>query len=581
MAEDAGKKKFIRDFLQRIKPGDGFYDDMRIERFVRPPGTTGEGSTAQSLSGKTINNITELLEDDLRHSFDEGYFTFRLVNAQLGSGKTALLNYLEELAKTKPTYENFSVVRFFRLSDLLSITGHSFNIKFYCYILAQTFWELLNNPNHSVEYTAKSILNDYLGSNEVNQLVAVKKREPFCSKLGNYFLNSGVVFEKFFFEVINEVSKVEPRFTFAYLIDDLDHLKDFPVEFQETKSLIKSMVRTAYQKFYSKVRLLIYIAGTSENILKFLSDDPVVESLVGRWIIVLNKGYGNEFENIRAKIDGRIEGAFKGYKNFDKAWHEIKSILINPDQNLRAFYQYYATELLKIYEKYFKEEPEKRFEGNARELVEAQCRQKWEKYLKQKSYSLYSASTTAENTGHAFDCYVELFHNKSRVARCFGEAKNYDLLSSHLETFDQWLKDVKFNPFTTDKNPPDLAFMIAPDCPPLLQRKLELKNIGFIKSPKNTKSDRNSNPQPEPVIEPIVKNPKNSVNINTAEKEVIIKAFRGTGIRGTTVDKLMNYRENKQYRDIGELASDLWLTVNQKEKLQKKLDKGEICFSSE
>jgi len=124
MGEDSGKPRFIRDFLQRIKPGDGFYDDMRIERVIRLPGTTGEGSAARSLSGKQLNNITELLEDDLRHSFDDGYFTFRLVNAHFGSGKTSLLLYLHELAKTKPTYEKFSVVSFFRLSEIKSIGGN-------------------------------------------------------------------------------------------------------------------------------------------------------------------------------------------------------------------------------------------------------------------------------------------------------------------------------------------------------------------------------------------------------------------------------------------------------------------------
>lgn len=113
MGEDSGKKKHIRDFLQRIKPGDGFYDDVRIERVVRLPGTTGKGATARSLSGRTIDNITDLLEDDLKHSFDSGYFTFRLINAHFGSGKTTLLCYLHELAKTKATYKKFSIVSFF------------------------------------------------------------------------------------------------------------------------------------------------------------------------------------------------------------------------------------------------------------------------------------------------------------------------------------------------------------------------------------------------------------------------------------------------------------------------------------
>lgn len=50
MPEDAGKKRFIKDFLQQVKAGEGFIEDIRIERVVRPPGSDGQGSTALSLS---------------------------------------------------------------------------------------------------------------------------------------------------------------------------------------------------------------------------------------------------------------------------------------------------------------------------------------------------------------------------------------------------------------------------------------------------------------------------------------------------------------------------------------------------
>jgi hypothetical protein len=116
-------------------------------------------------------------------------------------------------------------------------------------------------------------------------------------------------FLKNFFEIIHEVSKVEPRFTFAYLIDELDSLQNFPNELQETRSLIKALIKRASQKFGSKIRLLIYLVGTSKNVESFISEDSVIESLVGHLVINLNKGYGNEFEMIRAKIDERIEGA--------------------------------------------------------------------------------------------------------------------------------------------------------------------------------------------------------------------------------------------------------------------------------
>lgn len=176
MAEDAGKKRFIKDFLQKVKAGEGFIEDIWIERVVRLPGTEGEGSTAQSLSGRSVNNITQLLEDDLRHSFDEGYFAFRFVAALVGSGKTSLLTYLHELTKTKPTYENCSIVNRFQLSDVRGAGGNqAFNVKLYCHILAKTFWELLNSPNHDIKKKAESIVNDYLENSESINLLAIKK----------------------------------------------------------------------------------------------------------------------------------------------------------------------------------------------------------------------------------------------------------------------------------------------------------------------------------------------------------------------------------------------------------------------
>jgi hypothetical protein len=572
MAEDAGKKKFIKNFLNRIKAGEGLIDDILIERVVRPPGSMGEGSTAKSLSGKTINTITELLEDDLKRSFDDGYFTFRFVAAVVGSGKTSLLTYLEELTKTKPTHKELSIVNRFQLSDLLSTDKKDkcFSVKLYSHILAQTFWELLNSENNSIKDTAKGILNEYLEQNEVIQLVNIKKFMPFRSKFIAYLSKVDIVFEMFFFEVIDEISKIAPMFTFCYLIDELDSLQNFPEELQETRSLIKGLIKRVSEKFESKIRLLIYLVGTSDNVGKFISEDSVVESLVGHQVINLSKGSENEFEQIRAKIDARIEGAFKGYKYFANAWNEIENIRLDPaHKTLRLFCQDYAMAVLKIHEKYFEEEPEKSFEGNARELIEAQCRDEWKTYLTQKSYDLSSVSTTTILEGHAFDCYVELLHNGSAIARCFGEAKNYDLLSSHLEIFKKWLEDVNFRPSITIGTLSDIAFMIAPSCPSLLQRKLELKSIKFIQSPK--------------VIAPEIDSDKIdtslSISINTGKKTSIKVALKGTSIKETTIDKILVRRQNKIYESLDEFCSDLKLTDKVKSKLKQKFEDKVICFS--
>jgi hypothetical protein len=571
MPEDAGKKRFIKDFLQQVRSGAGFIDDIRIERVVRYPGSDGEGSTARSLSGRQISNITQMLEDDLRHTFDDGYFTFRFVAALVGSGKTSLLTYLHELTKTQPTYQNHSIVVQFQLSDIPMGSGsQSFIDKLYCHILADTFWELLHNPNLAlIRNVSERILSDFLENTDVAQLKAATKLMPFRSKFKNYITKGVDGFEEFFFYVISEVSDVDPKFSFVYLTDELDALEKFPNEIQETRLLFKQLIRRAFQQFKSKIRLLIYLVGTSGNVGSFIAGDSVIESLVGELVINLNKGYSNEFDLIRAKIEERIQGAYKGYKDFDQAWQEIQNIRLNPTNTLREFCREYATEVLEIHEKYFKEAPEQVFEGNARELVEAECKQLWGKYLKQAAYKLSAVSTTTVLEGHAFDSYVELLHNGISVARAFGEAKNYELLSEHLQTFEEWLNDVKFNPSRSDGNPPDIAFMIAPSCPSLLQRKLELKNIQFIQADKVTKSaEEGSTSQ--------LQSP--AVNINTADKASLIAAFQGTRVKEQTIDKLITRRQRKIYLNLDELASDLKFTVAVKQRLQGKVNQGNICF---
>jgi hypothetical protein len=573
MPEDAGKKKFIKDFLQQVKGGEGFIEDIWIERVVRPPGSDGEGSVALSLSMRPISNITQLLEDDLKHTFDEGYFAFRFVAAALGSGKTSLLTYLHELTKTKRNYRSLSLVIRFQLSDLLRVGGdHSFSIKLYCHILAHTFWELLHNQNlsPSVREVAKRILSELLEKNQVAELESAKNfKIQFYPKFNKHLLESGVSFEDFFFYVISEVASAEPFFTFVYLTDELDHLQEYPSHIQDTRSLFKALIKGVRQQFSSKVNLLIYLVGTTDNVKGFIAGDSVLESIVDKAVINLHKGYSNELEMIRAKIDGRIEGAYQGYKDFAKAWQEIKNISLNATNNLRKFCQDYASSVMEIHERYFSEAPEQVFEGNARQLIEAECKQLWEKYLKQTAYKLSAVSTTTVLVGHAFDCYVELLHNNKVVARAFGEAKNYELLSGHLQTFEEWLNDVNFKPTTANGHPPDLAFMIAPSCPSLLQRKLEIKNIQFIKSKKVDHS-----PPPPPPPPP----PQNAINMNTADKASLIAAFKGTGIKKTTIDKLITSRQRKSYINLASLASDLNFTAAVRQKLQAKIDQGEICF---
>ncbi|MGM3308400.1 hypothetical protein ACSQ6I_20885 [Anabaena sp. WFMT] len=590
MPEDAGKKRYIKEFLQKVANGTGFIEDIRIERAIREPGSDGEASTARSLSGRQITNVTELLEDDLKHTFDEGLFTFRFVAALVGSGKSSLLSYLNDLTKTKATFFKHSIVFEFQLSDITP-RGDDFGIKFYCHILAETFWQLLKNENlePSVRLEAKNILDEYLEKDQVAQLTNANTPKPFRSKFRELMYK--YVDEEFFFDVIDKISNVDPKFTFVYLVDELDALAQFPNETKETRLTLKELIRRAFDKFSSKIRLLMYIVGTSENVGNFL-EETVIQSLIGNRVINLNKGYINEFEIIKEKINNRIKGAYSGYKNFNEAWEEIENISINSTKTLREFCQNYGHAILEIHAKYFPEAPEQAFEGDARNLIESQCRQPWVKFLNQRAYTLSVVSTTTVQENHAFDCYVELMHNGEAVARAFGEAKNYELLSSHLKTFIQWLEDVKFKPAKSDGNPPDLAFMIAPSCPPLLQRKLELKNIQFIQSEKivndsydvvlaNPPFENNINYTPNWIFSNSGNNTTNTynpINVNTANKLELTSAFKGTGIKQGTIDKLINKRQKINLDNLDKMVEALKLTPNVKQKLQNKLDKNEICF---
>lgn len=578
MPEDSGKKRYIKSFLQQVKSGTGFIEDIRIERIIRSLASDAKGSVAaNSISGRQVLNVTQLLEDDLRHTFDDGFFIFRFIGALVGSGKTSLLTYLNELTKTKSTFLNHSIVVQFQLSDIP--LGPNFGVKFYCHILADTFWQLLHNQNlsNSAKVVAEKILNDYLESHEVSQLKTTMALMPFRSKFKKYITESVDGFEQFFFNMISEVSQVDPRFSFVYLVDELDALADFNLEIQETRLVLKQLVRAAYQVFKSKIRLLIYVVGTSFNLRAFIKEDPVIQSLVGDYTINLDIGSSDEFELIKEKINNRIKGAYSGYKNFNQAWEEINNISIDTSKSntFREFCKSYGSAILEIHEKYFHEAPEQVFEGDARNLVEAECRKRWASFLSQTVYSLSNVSTTTVIAGHAFDCYVELLHNGKVVARAFGEAKNYEMLSSHFTTFTQWLDDVNFKPFSHDGIPSDLAFVIAPSCPPLLQRKLELKNIHFLKSDKietTIVAIRDTEPKPNINTNTDTKIP---ININSASRNELTAAFKGTGVKQATIEKVIKHRP---YTNLDNMASNLKFTPKVRAKLQDKLDKQEICF---
>ncbi|NES05376.1 MAG: hypothetical protein F6K22_22665 [Okeania sp. SIO2F4] len=612
MPENAGKKRMIKDFLQRIRKGEGFIEDIWIERDVRPLGTNDvlsenrSSCSANSLSGRPVSNITELLQDDIRQTFEEGYFTARFVTAVLGTGKTSLLTYLENLIIYEFDYKTNSVVIKIGLNKLEKIpidSSYNFQVKFYCYILSKTFWELTRNPELSSvrdeaiqflkDFDAEPGLLDKLNREKINQ-------DNLESQFLTFFLNIRVDLAKLFLDLISQVNKIVPGFTFAYLIDELDSLTEFGNVEEDIQLIFKDLLKRIYDEYQSKIPLLIYLVGTSNRVRQIIEGNSVLESLIAENTIELYNCSEKEYKMIREKIDERFRGAYKGYKNFDLAWQEIQNIPLKKTKNLRVFYQDYTGEVLKIHEKYFQEAPEQKFEGDARGLVEAKCREQWDKYLKKKAYTLLTVDTTKSITGkktgekHALDCYIELLHNGEGVARGFGEAKNYELLSSHLRIFSEWLDDFEFNPYPLDNTHPDLAFIIAPSCPSLLEKKLKSKNIEFIQADKEkststtekviyTESDTSSSITEKNIETKLTSSshPTNStaININTANEADLITAFKGTNVRKKTIQKLVKNRKSNPYKDLAPLVSDLKFSDNVKAKLEEKLDRGEICFS--
>ncbi|MHC5775359.1 hypothetical protein [Nostoc sp.] len=85
-------------------------------------------------------------------------------------------------------------------------------------------------------------------------------------------------------------------------------------------------------------------------------------------------------------------------------------------------------------------------------------------------------------------------------------------------------------------------------------------------------------PTPTPTPDSTSASPPTAININKADKALLVIAFKGTRVNKTTIDKLINLRQRKSYIRLESLASDLKFTDAVRKKLQEKLNKGEICF---
>ncbi|GAB4375912.1 MAG: hypothetical protein Kow00121_22180 [Elainellaceae cyanobacterium] len=503
MSEKAVRTKFIKDFLVNVRDGSNFIEDIWIEREIRSPEETGERykqvSKAYSLSGNTVTSTLELIEDDLKFTFEEGYFAFRLISASPGSGKTTLLQFLDEYLRTKNNYQNRSIVASFRFSALLPPEdGQTFFIKIYSYLLAITFWEILRSE--AVKPIAEKLLKE-LFSNDVfislNSIVInnLSFDFHFLEQFKEYFLKSGRRSspENLFFYVLDEVLKVENNFTFVYLIDDLDSLGYYDDKYtEETIALLRSLVSTVFDKKYrSKLRLMIYLAGVSDSAERFFNKDASFKSRIQKKVINLLEGRNDEYEKIKQKIDRRIKGAYSNSQKLSEIDNFIQGIPFENYSNLRDFCQSYASEILRFYEQLLKDIPETYFDGDDEtllNLIKLECERKWNTYLQTPNkYKFEQVLVPKKSNDYTFLGAARLVEDNHDVANAYVGARNYELLSQYVEEFLKQLKVHNFSPFDSTGRSKDIALIVAPKCSFLLQEKLKANNVHFIDSSELTR----------------------------------------------------------------------------------------------
>jgi hypothetical protein len=609
MAEDAGKKDDIREFLERVNRGVRFIEEIWIEREVKQRGSERKFNEARSLSGRAVSNITELLTDDLRYSFDDGSFTFRFIAAFPGSGKTTLLDYLRELIEVEPRYRKYGVVVQFPFNELLSEAGNeSFGVKFYSYTLSQTFWALMRDDNTSLSNNIKEIAEKFLvkiiGQAKVAQLkLATDFEIGFTEQLNEYISEKRTNFKRLFFSTIKYFLQADPQVTFVYLMDELDTISSHQNYLNDARSVVRDLINEALggQRF----RLMLYMVGVADDVKSFIEDDKALFDRISDSIINLVAYRREECEQIRTKIEALFESRYSGCKDFEKAWKEIKNIQLEPAQDyssLREFCKKFSGKVIEIHEKYFHsfDKSFNKFESKARQLVETQARKKWGKYLgdylteetrsieQSQSYQghtrwkkyrgkggfeLLVAKTTTIIRGvkdHAVDCYLELWHNGHQVAKAYGEAKNCPLTKEHIDTFYQWLTEFNYEPCPADNTPPDLAFITSPAATDLQKRKLKIKNIEFIETERiddislDTENGDENN-----------KSSRGSVSINQASRDTLETVLKGARFQAKTIEKLINSRPYKSFED---LVSKTGFGSSIQKKLKDKIQSNSIHF---
>jgi hypothetical protein len=580
---------FIESFLRKVGSGRDFSEDIWIERDVKRPGEGAEGTKANSYSGKTIgkqiNNLTELLEDDLDYSFNKGRFVFRFITAIAGSGKSTLLRYLEELINLEQDICQHAILVHFQLQSKLKSPNNAqgFRNNFYGYILAETLWQVLRNQE--IKIVAEYVLTELLGNDLFIKLDEARDFEiGFLKKFNTFISTIDIDLEDVFLSVIRQVSEINSKYTFVYLIDELDDaLRENEAQVQQIRSTFKLLVNNISRKYDDKIRLLIYIAGTSDLLRDFIISDPAIERRFSYYSIALGSGLIDEFSRIKKKIDKRIEGAYKGCEGFEKAHEQIQLIdnKLKYPGNLRVLGNYcrdYALSVREIYEEYFNDKSEKHFEGNTKQLsdfVESVCEKNWKNYLNSKSgYRLSMEKVPTNSDEHTFRCYAKLFRNEKIVARAYGGVRNYEVLSGYTDYFIRCLDQSDFKETASNEDAPNIAFIISPECSKLLKKRLAINNIQFISSSEGSTEEsilKHFNGSNKEIIEN-----KIPIDINMANEKALLGIFDKTNINKGLINKII---EHQPYTDVDDLAVKVkGIGASRKHTIQQKFERNEICF---
>lgn len=597
MPDFSENSRFIEGFLRKVGSGRDFTQDIWIEREVKRQGEGGEVTKANSSSGKIIgkqiHNLTELLEDDLDYCFNKGRFIFRFITAIAGSGKTTLLSYVRELIDIKSDKYKRSIVVSFDLSAKLRISNNiqSFHGKFYSYILAEALWKILHNGE--IKSVGEYVLRELVGKDSFTSLTEARDFEiGFLGKFNNFIKDVDIDLQDVFLSVIRQVSTINSQYAFIYLIDELDDaLREDNNQLLQMRAVFKSLINKISSKdFNDEVRLLIYMAGTSDILSSFINSESASERRFSTLNITLGSGLIDEFQKIKEKINRRIEGAYRNHEGFDVAFHKVQQIdekLKNKlHENMKVLGNYcrdYALATLEIYEEYFSDKSENHFEVSTKQLtnlVDLLCKSKWKDYLDQSEYQLRLEKITNNSDEHIFKCYAKLLKDGKIVASAYGGARNYELLNGYVDRFIQLLDESNFKSDGCQGTPPDIAFVFSPvECSSFLEKKLGAKKIQFVNLSKitiDTISSNSFDSIEEVATKEVVTNNKASVDINMANEDILLKVFNNTNIHRGIINKII---ASQPYKGIDDLVSKVQgIASSRRRTIQEKLDTNEICF---